>query len=124
MPRQGSLPPNFTQPPPPLPTYSRWDSLNDGQMSRGPPQNVPQNQGGQQQGAGWSGNNRWDNRTDYGNNNKNWGIEANKENWTVPLPRNERMEKYVYKVPYYKLAMSVVVCRSMVKSLRVVILKY
>ncbi|KAJ8310842.1 hypothetical protein KUTeg_012707 [Tegillarca granosa] len=96
VPRQGSLPPNFSQPPPPLPTYSRWDSLNDGGMSRGPPQNMPQNQGGQQQGGGWTGNNRWDNRTDYGNNNRNWGIEANKENWTVPLPRNERMENELF----------------------------
>ena len=54
--------------------------------------NRDQNRGGSQGRDTWQVNNRWDNRTEY-NNPEGGYPEANKDNWTIPLPRNDRLEK-------------------------------
>ena len=63
--RQGSAPP-------PMPQNTRWDALID-DRSRDRRGNVGQ------------GYNRWDNRQDC--------AQDGKEDWSVPLPRNERLEQ-------------------------------
>lgn len=50
--------------------------------------------GGQARDSGLQINNRWDNRTEY-NSPEGGYPEATKDNWTVPLPRNDRLEKYI-----------------------------
>ena len=57
------------------PQNSRWDALVDDRQQRDRRGNVGQ------------GYNRWDNRQDC--------LQDGKEDWSVPLPRNERLEKWV-----------------------------
>ena len=89
---------------------SRWDALKDDggsfqQENRGSYNNYDGGRGGNQQNynrdvqrgnqgrdSGFQINNRWDNRTEY-NNPEGGYPEATKDNWTVPLPKNERLEK-------------------------------
>lgn len=78
--RQGSAPPN---------AGGRWDNLDEDRSfsaRRG---------GGQQDGGDWGNNNRWDNRTDNNAGGK-YPQETTKENWTVPLPANQRLEEWVH----------------------------
>lgn len=63
--RQGSAPPPIPQP------NSRWDALIDGDRSR-------------RGGNVGQGYNRWDNRQDC--------LSDGKEDWSVPLARNEHLE--------------------------------
>lgn len=75
--RQGSAPPN---------SGGRWDNLEEDRSfsaRRG---------GGQQDGGDWGNNNRWDNRTDNNAGGK-YPQETTKENWTIPLPPNPRLEE-------------------------------
>ncbi|KAL3848125.1 hypothetical protein ACJMK2_019003 [Sinanodonta woodiana] len=58
-------------------TSSRWDMLDDDRERRRPMSN-------------FDINSRWDNRSD--NVNRRWDEPQTKENWNVPLPRNERLE--------------------------------
>lgn len=51
--------------------YNRWDNLEDDRS--------------------WSGNNRWDTRLEM---EASWNkTEPSKENWTVQMTRNERVEQ-------------------------------
>lgn len=60
---------------PPMPAGNRWDALlEDRERER--------RMGGQ-------GYNRWDNRVDNG------GDDGRSEDWSIPLPRNERLEQWV-----------------------------
>lgn len=68
--RQSSLPPQQR------PFPSRWDNLDDDRTGS----------------SGWSGNNRWDNRPDANNRWRNEDYNK-KEDWSVPLQRNERIEQ-------------------------------
>lgn len=62
---------SFDQPPQRGP--SRWDALDDDKRER---------KWGQ-------GHNRWDNRSDGGD----WSQNGSIEDWSKPLPRNERVEQ-------------------------------
>jgi len=77
--RQSSLPPQQR------PFPSRWDNLDDDRATSG----------GGGGGSGWSGNNRWDNRQDPNNRWKNEDSNK-KEDWSVPLQRNERVEHELF----------------------------
>lgn len=71
--RQSSLPPQQR------PFPSRWDNLDDDRTGS----------------SGWSGNNRWDNRPDANNRWRNEDYNK-KEDWSVPLQRNERIEQELF----------------------------
>nr|XP_022337076.1 ATP-dependent RNA helicase DDX3X-like isoform X2 [Crassostrea virginica] len=75
--RQGSAPPN---------SGGRWDSLEDDRSF---------NRGRNQQDGDFGTNNRWDNRTDYNAGGK-YPQETTKENWTIPLPANPRLEEELF----------------------------
>ncbi|KAK3095345.1 hypothetical protein FSP39_013504, partial [Pinctada imbricata] len=76
--RQGSAPPYSGG--------SRWDNLDEDRQ---------QNYRNQNRDNSWNTNNRWDNRTDY-NTGGGYTQEATKENWTIPLPPNARMEEELF----------------------------
>jgi hypothetical protein len=59
---------------PPLPQNSRWDALADDRNK-------------ERRGPMGQGYNRWDNRQDCASDGK--------EDWSVPLPRNEHLEQSV-----------------------------
>ncbi|XP_061171461.1 ATP-dependent RNA helicase DDX3X-like isoform X1 [Saccostrea echinata] len=75
--RQSSAPPS---------SGGRWDNLEDDRNFN--------NQRYQSDGD-FSTNNRWDNRTDYNTGGK-YPQETTKENWTIPLPPNPRMEEELF----------------------------
>ncbi|XP_022337075.2 putative ATP-dependent RNA helicase Pl10 isoform X1 [Crassostrea virginica] len=75
--RQGSAPPN---------SGGRWDSLEDDRSF---------NRSRNQQDGDFGTNNRWDNRTDYNAGGK-YPQETTKENWTIPLPANPRLEEELF----------------------------
>lgn len=78
--RQSSLPPQQR------PFPSRWDNLDDDRTA--PPQSG--GGGGGSGGSTWGSNNRWDNnRQDSRWRNEDYN---KREDWSVPLQRNERME--------------------------------
>ena len=73
--------PNYNNRGPPQPrSGGRWDNLDS--------DNGPRDQGR----SGW-GQNRWDSRRDTGEGGR-WGKldKDSPEDWTKPLPRNERLE--------------------------------
>ncbi|XP_056006194.1 ATP-dependent RNA helicase DDX3X-like isoform X2 [Ostrea edulis] len=75
--RQSSAPPN---------AGGRWDNLDDDRNF---------NRGRNQNDGDFGTNNRWDNRTDYNSGGK-YPQETTKENWTVPLPANPRLEEELF----------------------------
>jgi len=87
MQRPGGMPDHPSQGPPPF-LNSRWDEGGEDHSSQHRSGRI-----GSANASNWAGNNRWDNRTECStlSTNNRWN-EPSAENWTTPLPRNDRLE--------------------------------